>query len=265
MPPRARGGDPEERDGLLGYRHSAGAGDQVGGIGGGGEVHERLGSLGERGAVTDDEVEVALDGVAAVQNGLLRGFHAAHGDGLHGLVHGGQGGVADGVGVGGHGGDHLAGGGQLILVLAGVLGAGDGLEAVAGAGAGLTAHEDHLAVRAAHVGPVGDLAGGELGDLLHAEVGHGVVGVDDDGDAVLGHGDGLDAGFVILQVTGGQADVAGAVLGAGDAGAGTGAGVVHRDAGLHLLKALGQVAHHALHGGGAVGVDGAAQGCGGFL
>ena len=65
MPHRARGGDPEERDGLLGYRHSAGAGDQVGGIGGGGEVHERLGSLGERGAVTDDEVEVALDGVAA--------------------------------------------------------------------------------------------------------------------------------------------------------------------------------------------------------
>ena len=117
MPPRARGGDPEERDGLLGYRHSAGAGDQVGGIGGGGEVHERLGSLGERGAVTDDEVEVALDGVAAVQNSGFRAGHTAHGDSLDGVIalHSGEGCVTDGVGVAGNCFNDAAGGGQLLI------------------------------------------------------------------------------------------------------------------------------------------------------
>ena len=48
-----------------------------------------------------------------------------------------------------HGGDHVAGGGQLLAVLAGVLGAGDGLKAVPGAAAGLTADEHDLGVVAA--------------------------------------------------------------------------------------------------------------------
>ena len=34
----------------------------------------------------DDEVEVALDGVGAVQDGLLGGSHAAHGQDLHGVI-----------------------------------------------------------------------------------------------------------------------------------------------------------------------------------
>src|SRR5699024_3533489 len=110
-------------------------------------------------------------------NGLLGGSHTAHGDGLDGVIHSGQRGVADGVGVGGHVGDDLTGRGQLVLVLAGVLGAGDGLKAVPGAGTGLAADEHHLAVVAAHLGPVGDLTGGQLGDLLHAQVGHRVLGV----------------------------------------------------------------------------------------
>ena len=45
-----------------------------------------------------------------------------------------------------HGGDDVAGGGQLLTVLAGILGAGDGLKTVAGAAAGLTADEDDLGV-----------------------------------------------------------------------------------------------------------------------
>ena len=73
--------------------------------------------------------------------------------------------------------DHITGGGQLLTILAGILGAGDGLEAIAGAAAGLTADQDDLGVIAAHVLPVGDLAGVQLGDLLQGQVGDGVVGV----------------------------------------------------------------------------------------
>ena len=130
------------------------------------------------------------------------------------------------------GGDHIAGGGQLLAVLALVLGAGDGLEAVAGAAGGLAADENDLGVIAAHVLPVGDLAGVELGDLLHAQVADGVVGVDDDGDAVVGQHGLLQAGglLLVLQRAGGQADVAGALLHGGDAGAGAGGVVVDGDA-----------------------------------
>src|SRR5699024_348803 len=216
-------------------------------------VHKGLGGLGELGAVAEDEVEVTLDGVGPIQDSGLGGRHLTHGEGLHGVVHGGQGGIADGVGVGGHAGDDLTGGGQLVLVLAGILGAGDGLKAVPGAGTGLTADGHDLTVTAPQLGPVGDLAGEDLGDLLDGQVGHGIVGVDDDGDAVLGHGDLLHAGLVVLEVTAGQADVGGAVLGGGDAGAGAGAGVLDLYVGLDLLEGLDQSPHDALHGGGAVG------------
>ena len=112
------------------------------------------------------------------------------------------------------------------MVLAQVLSASDRLEAVPGAGTGLTAHKHHLGVVAAHLGPVGDLAGSQGGDLLDAQVGHGVGGVDDDGDTVLSHGDLLDASLAILQITRGEADVAGTFLGTSDAGAGARAGVL---------------------------------------
>src|SRR5699024_8971866 len=92
-----------------GQRHSAGAGDQVGSVSGGGVVHESLGHIAQLLAVGDDEVEVTLDGIALVQNGLLGGLDAAHGDGLDGVIHSGQGSVADGVGVGSHVGDDFAG------------------------------------------------------------------------------------------------------------------------------------------------------------
>ena len=82
--------------------------------------------------------------------------------------------------------DDAAGGGQLLIELAGVLGAGDGLEAVARAAAGLTADAGDFARFAADLAPVGDLTGEDLGDLLDGQVLDFAARVDDDGDAVKG-------------------------------------------------------------------------------
>ena len=113
-------------------------------------------------------------------------------------------------GVLGHGVDDVARGGELLTVLAGVLGVGDGLKAVTRAGAGLTADEHDLGVVAADVLPVGDLAGVDLGDGVNVDIGDRVLGVHDNGDAVE-RDDGLNkAGglFVILERTARKADVA---------------------------------------------------------
>ena len=80
-----------------------------------------------------------VDTLAAVLDGSLRGFHTADCQRLDAVADRGEGGIADGVGVLGHGVDDVACGGELLTVLAGVLGVGDGLEAVTRAGAGLTA------------------------------------------------------------------------------------------------------------------------------
>ena len=73
----------------------------------------------------------------------------------------------------------------------------------------------------------------------------------------MGHG--AVGGLFVLQLTGGQAQIAGAVDDGLDAGAGAGAVVVDGDAAVVLHEGLGQDLDHLLHGGGAVGVDHAGQ------
>ena len=132
---RVRGGFPGW---LLGHGHRTGVFDEVGSGGRGGEVKESLGSGGESNAFLGHQHEGALDLVAAIQDGGFGAGHTVHGQSLDGglAFHGGQGGIANGVGVAGNRLDDAASGGQLLIQLAGVLGAGDGLEAVPGAAAG---------------------------------------------------------------------------------------------------------------------------------
>ena len=117
---------------LLGHGHRTGVLDEVGSGGRGGEVKESLGSGGESNAFLGHQHEGALDLVAAIQDGGFGAGHTVHGQSLDGglAFHGGQGGIADGVGVAGNGLNDAAGGGQLLVQLAGILGIGDGLETV---------------------------------------------------------------------------------------------------------------------------------------
>ena len=104
--------------------------------------------------------------------------------------------------------------GQFLAVLAGILGAGNGFKAVPRSAASLPANEDYGRVAAACILPVGDLAGVELGDGFHVQVGHGVVRVNDDGDAVIGQDGGRQAAgcFLILQIAAAEANVTAALL-----------------------------------------------------
>src|SRR5699024_12154597 len=74
------------------------------------------------------------------------------------------------------------------------------------------------------VRPDGGLARVDALDLIHAQVGGGVGGVDDDRDAVHGQHGGLGAlgGLFVLQLTAGHTDGVGAVQRAGHAGGGVG-------------------------------------------
>ena len=105
-------------------QHRTGVLDQLGSGGGGGEVEESLSGGGESYALLGHQHKGTLDFIAAVQDGGFGAGHTAHGEGLDsGLAfHGGQGGVADGVGVSGNGLNDAAGGGQLLAELAQVLG-----------------------------------------------------------------------------------------------------------------------------------------------
>ena len=192
---------------------------------------------------------------------VLAALHAFHGDHGHGVAHSGQRSVADGQGVGLHSADDSAGSGQLLCVLAAVLHVHDALEAVAGAGTGLTADQHDLAVVAADLRPVGDLAGEHLLELVHGQVRHLAVLIHDDGDAVQRHGGAVHIVLlVVLQGTGGQADVQGLVGGTGDACAGTGGVIADGNARLHLGKAFGQGGDNVLHGSGTAGGHIAAEG-----
>ena len=186
---------------LLCDRHRAGGLDEVVRGGGGGVVEEGLRSGGERSVGLRHEDEGTLDGVAAVENGLLGAGDAADRHSLDGVLalDCGEGGVADGVDVARDRLDDAAGGGQLLIELAGVPGAGDGFEAVARAAAGLTADAGDLARFAADLAPVGDLTGEDLGDLLDGEVLDFAARIDDDGDAVKGdNGLGQAAGLLLV-------------------------------------------------------------------
>lgn len=158
------------------HRDSTGGGNVLGGFRAQGEVEELLCVLGELRAGLGHENERSPDDIAAVLDGILRGGYAADGQGLDVVLQRCKGSIADGVRVLGDGGDDVAGGGQLLTVLAGILGARDGLEAVAGAGTGFTTDENNSCVIAADFGPVGDLAGVDIGDLLDRQVGNGVSG-----------------------------------------------------------------------------------------
>ena len=195
---------------------------------GGSEVEEGFRCAGQGGVVSRYQHEVSLDGVGAVLDGLLVGSHAAHAQDLHGVAHGGQGGVADGVGVSGHCGNHVAGGGQFLIVQALFSSLCNGLEAVPGAGSGLPADAHHRGVIAPQLAPVGDLAGVQLGDLLYRQIGHRVFLVHHDGDAVNSHhrtGEAVGL-FFVLQVPAGKTDVAALLADGLDAGAGAGRVIV---------------------------------------
>ena len=217
----------------------------------------------DRVTLVGDEHKGTLDLVAAVLHGVLAARHALHGDHSHGVAYCRQRSVADGQGVGLHSADDSAGSGQLLCILAAVLHVHDALEAVAGAGTGLTADQHDLAVVAADLRPVGDLAGEHLLELVHGQVRHLAVLIHDDGDAVQRHGGAVHIVLlVVLQGTGGQADVQGLVGGTGDACAGTGGVIADGNARLHLGKAFGQGSDDVLHGSGTAGGHIAAQGAG---
>ena len=88
--------------------------------------------------------------------------------------------------------------------------------------------------------------------------------MDNDGDAIVGQHSFLQAGrlLLVLQGTGGKADVTGTLLHGGDACAGTGGIVVDGDVFVGRHVGLAQRADDLLHGGGTVGGDGAADGGG---
>ena len=212
-------------------------------------------------ALVGDEHEGTLDLVAAVLHGVLAALHTLHGDHGNGVAHSGQGSVADGQRIGLHSADDCAGSGQLLCVLAAVLHVHDALKAIAGAGTGLAAHQNDLAVVAAHILPVGDLAGEHLLQLVHGQVCHLAGLVDNNGDAVQSHGGAVHVVLlVVLQGAGGQADVQRLIGSAGDACAGTGGVVADGDTRLHLGKALGQGCDDVLHRGRTTGSHIAGQG-----
>ena len=244
---------------LLCDRNRAGGLDEVVRGGGGGVVEEGLRGGGERSIGLRHEDEGTLDGVAAVENGLLGAGDAADRHSLDGVLalDCGEGGVADGIGVARDRLDDAAGGGQLLIELAGDLGAGDGFEAVARAAAGLTADAGDLARFAADLAPVGDLTGEDLGDLLDGEILDLAVRVDDDGDAVEGdNGLGQAAGLLlVLEDTGGKTDVGAAVAGGLNAGAGAGGVVGDAHAAVVGHELLAQRADDSFHRGRAVSRD----------
>ena len=120
-------------------RNCAGRGDYLCRVCGEGEVKELLSRLGEGGAFLGYKDEGALDNIAAVLHGCLARSYAADAYRLDGILKRSERCIADCIGVGGYGCDNVAGGGQLLAVLAVLGGAGDELEAVTRAASGLTA------------------------------------------------------------------------------------------------------------------------------
>ena len=110
---------------------------------------------------------------------------------------------------------------------------------------------------AAHLAPVGDLTGEDLADLLHRQILHLAVSIDDDGDAVEGdNGLGQAAGLLlVLEGTGGKTDVRAAVAGGLNAGAGAGGVVGDAHTAVVGHELLAQRADDLFHRGRAVGRD----------
>ena len=247
--------------GRLGYaifllRHGDGAGltDEVVRRGAGGVIKERLCRRGERLALAGHQNEGTLHGVGAVQNGLLGAVNAVHLQRLDAVLSfdRGERGIADGVGVRRHSGDHSTGGGQLLREDARIARAGDGLKAVARAAAGLTADAGDCKVFAAELVPVLDLALEDGGDLFNGQIVHGAVLVDDDRDAVERDDRAGETGLARLERAGGKADIAAAGAGGLNARAGAGGVIGNADAGVVVHELLGEDVDDLLHRGGAV-------------
>ena len=145
----------------LGSSHGDGTchGDELSGIFGDHVVEEGLGSFAQLGIFQSDQIEGALDHIGAVNDVFGGACHTLHSQNLDAFLalHSGEGSIADGVFTALDGCDDGAGGGQLLLQDALIGGLGDGLEAVAGAGAGFTADAGDFAL-AAEFSPVGDFA-----------------------------------------------------------------------------------------------------------
>ena len=90
---------------LVGRDHAGGDNHRVG-ILGNRVVEEGLGRFTEGNTLLGHQHERTLDGVGAVLDGFLAGDNTADLNSLHGVFDGGQGGIADGTGVLGHGSDH---------------------------------------------------------------------------------------------------------------------------------------------------------------
>ena len=120
------------------HRNRAGARDYRRSVSRGYVIEELLRGFGERGVGLGNEYERTLDDIAAVFDGLLGRSDSVYGQSLDGVLNRRERRVADGVRVGRDGGDDVSGRGQLLTVLAGALGAGDRLEAVARTASGFT-------------------------------------------------------------------------------------------------------------------------------
>ena len=239
---------------LLCHGDGAGLTDEVVRRGAGGVIKERLCRRGERLALAGHQNEGTLHGVGAVQNGLLGAVNAVYLQRLDAVLSfdRGERGIADGVGVRRHSGDHSAGGGQLLREDARLARAGDGLKAVARAAAGLTADAGDRKVFAAELVPVLDLALEDGGDLFNGQIVHGAVLVDDDRDAVERDDRAGETGLARLERAGGKADIAAAGAGGLNARAGAGGVIGNADAGVVVHELLGEDVDNLLHGGGAV-------------
>ena len=145
------------------HRDSASRADEVGCVSAGSEVEEGL-SLSRKGdSVGCDEDKGTLHLVAAILDGLFAALHAADGHSLDVVTDSRQGSVADGQRVGLYRADDSAGSGQLLCILAGVLDVHEALEAVAGAGTGLTADAGDGASLAEELGTDGRILVRESG------------------------------------------------------------------------------------------------------
>ena len=121
------------------HRNCTGGRDVLGSFCASGEVEELLRRIRELYTGLGDQDERTLDHIAAVLDGILGGRYAADLQCLDAVLDRCKRCIADGVRVAGNRGDDIARAGQLLTVLAGVLGVRDRLKAVARAAARLTA------------------------------------------------------------------------------------------------------------------------------
>lgn len=143
-------------------RDSARTADYIARRLGSGIVEELLCAFRKSGSALCDENKGTLHGVTAVLDRFFAGRDSVNAERLYGILDGGEGGVADGVGIGGDRGNDVARGCQLLTVFARVLCACDGFKAVSCAASGFAPDEYDLSVASADFAPVLYLTGVDL-------------------------------------------------------------------------------------------------------